>query len=129
MLDNSFQDKFKPGQIVCLESDKQFLYGEVIQVVISRQLCWVRPLTIVSKTSIDPVGLNFELPGDITDLRTASDLLLPLCLFRAGYDTEVMEILMQLAVKEEPQDKQKISANLNRFVQKVCQENPELFAS
>ncbi len=35
---------FQAGQIVFLEYGDSRLYAEVIQVVVERNLCWVRPL-------------------------------------------------------------------------------------
>lgn len=59
-------DFLQPGQIVSLEHGDRNLYAEVIQFVVSRQLCWVRPLIMVTLIQESPL---------ITDLRDASDLL------------------------------------------------------
>jgi hypothetical protein len=82
---------FQPGQIVSLDHNDRNLFAEVIQVVISRQLCWVRPLLLVSFTQESPV---------VTDMRDASDLLWPLNLFRPALDTEVITLLSQIWAKE-----------------------------
>jgi hypothetical protein len=82
---------FQPGQIVSLDHNDRNLFAEVIQVVISRQLCWVRPLLLVSFTPESPV---------VTDMRDASDLLWPLTLFRPALDTEVITLLSQIWAKE-----------------------------
>jgi hypothetical protein len=37
----------KVNQIVCLEHQSSNLYGEVIQLIPHRQLCWFRPLCLV----------------------------------------------------------------------------------
>jgi hypothetical protein len=37
----------KVSQIVCLEHQSSNLYGEVIQLIPHRQLCWFRPLCLV----------------------------------------------------------------------------------
>ena len=83
--------KFQPGQIVSLDYSRQNLYAEVIEIVVSRQLCWVRPLLLVNSTQ--------ELPL-VMDLRNVSDLLCPLDLFRPALDTEVIAFLGQLFPKE-----------------------------
>jgi hypothetical protein len=83
--------KFQQGQIVSLDYSNQNLYGEVIEIVVSRQLCWVRPLLLVKSTQ--------ELPL-VIDLRDVSDLLWPLELFRPALDTEVIAFLGQLFPKE-----------------------------
>jgi hypothetical protein len=82
---------FQPGQIVSLDHNDRNLFAEVIQVVISRQLCWVRPLLLVSFSEESPV---------VTDMRDASDLFWPLNLFRPALDTEVITLLSQIWAKE-----------------------------
>ncbi len=39
---------FQSSQIICLEFGSRYLYAEVIQVVTARQLCWTRPLMLVT---------------------------------------------------------------------------------
>lgn len=82
---------FQPGQIVSLEHGDRNLYAEVIQVVVSRQLCWVRPLILVTCNQEPPL---------VTDLRDGSDLLWPSQLFLPALDTEVITLLSQILVKE-----------------------------
>ncbi|MGF1478146.1 MAG: hypothetical protein ACFB4I_01460 [Cyanophyceae cyanobacterium] len=102
--------QFIPRQIVCLESTQACLYSEVIQVVASRHLCWVRPLLL---------AMTASTPPDTIDLRCTSDLLWPLERFRAALDTEVISLLM--SVKQSPrQDKQLQAQNqLNEFVKQL----------
>jgi len=45
MIDDSLPS-FAPYQIVCLEHQQSYLYGEVIQVIESKNLCWMRPLLL-----------------------------------------------------------------------------------
>ncbi|MBD2503571.1 hypothetical protein [Anabaena azotica] len=104
---------FQPGQIVSLEHGERNLYAEVIQVVVSRQLCWVRPLLLVT---------HAEEQSIITDLRDGSDLLWPIHLFRHALDTEVITLLGQILVKEpksepDPAAKQQ----LHQFIGQVWQ--------
>lgn len=126
--DNSLQDVFKSGQIVCLESDNHALYGEVIQTISQRQLCWVRPLTIAITKSTDSPSFDLNTDREIIDLRSASDLLLPLTLFRASYDTEAIYILTELAAKEPNCNRQEISITLNNFVRRIWQDNQDKFS-
>jgi hypothetical protein len=110
-MDN--RPKFQPGQIVSLDYRHQNLYGEVIETVVSRQLCWVRPLLLVNS--------NQELPV-VIDLCDVSDLLWPLDLFRAALDTEVIAFLGQIFPKEpkfEPDLASKQQFNL--FISQVWQ--------
>jgi hypothetical protein len=83
--------KFHSGQIVSLDYSNQNLYAEVIEIVVSRQLCWVRPLLLVNSTQ--------ELPL-VIDVHDVSDLLWPIELFRAPLDTEVIAFLGQFFPKE-----------------------------
>jgi len=95
VLINSDQ-QFQPRQIVCLEHEHTCLYAEVIEVVSSRQVCWVRPLMLAIPAN------NQSLPWSLTenltlyDLRQGSDLLWPVSLFRLALDTEVISLLGQL---------------------------------
>ncbi|MDJ0735551.1 MAG: hypothetical protein QNJ47_16065 [Nostocaceae cyanobacterium] len=107
--------KFQPGQILCLEHNDTNLYAELIQVVVSRQLCWVRPLLLVA---------NSTEPPTVTDLRDASDLLWPIDLFRVALDTEIITFLTQVLVKEpknEPDSPAK--QQFNQFIHQVWQES------
>jgi hypothetical protein len=83
--------KFQSGQIVSLDDVHRTLYGEVIEVVISRQLCWVRPWLLVDYSQEEPL---------ITDVRDVSDILWPLHLFRAALDTEVITLLSHILPKD-----------------------------
>ncbi|MBW4645405.1 MAG: hypothetical protein KME23_20845 [Goleter apudmare HA4340-LM2] len=105
---------FQPGQIVSLEHNDKNLYAEVIQVVVSRQSCWVRPLFLVTLTE--------ELPL-ITDLRGASHLLWPAQLFRPALDTEVITLWSQILAKE-PKAEADLATKqqLHQFIQQVWQE-------
>jgi hypothetical protein len=106
-------DFLQPGQIVSLEHGDKNLYAEVIQFVVSRQLCWVRPLLMVTLIEESPL---------ITDLRDASDLLWPANLFRPALDTEVITFLSQVLAKEpkiEPDSTAK--QQLNQFIHQLWQ--------
>ncbi len=106
---------FHPGQIVSLEHDDSKLYAEVIQVVISRHLCWVRPLLLLVKSSESE-------PPLINDLREASDLLWPLDFFRPALDTEVIPILSQVLAKEpKPEIDSSTKQLLHQFIHEVWQ--------
>ena len=90
-----FAYKFQPRQIVCLEYEDTCLYTEVIEVVTSRPVCWVRPLMLAISES------NSEMPTVVErltlyDLRQGADLVWPTILFRAALDTEVIPLLAKL---------------------------------
>ncbi|MBW4560290.1 MAG: hypothetical protein KME32_03875 [Mojavia pulchra JT2-VF2] len=105
--------EFQPGQIVSLNHGDTNLYAEVIQVVVSRQLCWVRPLVLV----------NFiPEPPHLTDLRDSSDLLWPVNLFRPALDTEVITILSQILAKETKSESDSAAKQqLHQFIHQVWQ--------
>lgn len=106
---------FKPNQIVCLEFNNQSLYSEVIQVIEQRQTCWVRPILIAQQEKL------------ICDLRSTSDLILPVCLFRACFDTEMLPLWAQLNQIHSISHHKPTTFNLNVFIQKVWRQNQEKF--
>ena len=106
---------FKPSQIVCLEFYDERLYGEVIQIVEQRQTCWVRPIMIVQQKVL------------LVDLRSSSDLILPLRLFRICFDTEIIPLLTQLNQLHPVSSNQSPSFDLNLFVKQVWQTNQDKF--
>lgn len=117
---------FQPGQILFLEYDcyctsiphKSRLYVELIQVVVERQLCWVRPLMLV----------NFnEEPPLVTDLRDASDLLWSVNSFEAAFDTELITFFSPILALE-PHLGLNLIANqeLNRFITQLWHSQTEV---
>lgn len=116
---------FQPRQIVCLEYKNTRLYAEVIEVVASRQVCWVRPLVLaVSATEDDLDSLLLTSLDSLTvyDLRQGSDLVWPVRSFRPALDTEVIPLVMQLNDQEtQTADTQEAHQQLSRFVREVWQ--------
>lgn len=107
--------KFQAGQIVFLEYGDSRLYAEVIQVVVERNLCWVRPLLLVIQ--------DYE-PPLVTDLRSTSDLLWAINLFQPALDTEVIELYTQVLVKEpKPELFSAAKQQLHQFIQQLWQAN------
>lgn len=104
---------FQAGQIVFLEYNDDRLYTEVIQVVVERDLCWVRPLLLVNQESESQ---------QITDLRSTSDLLWSRNLFQPALDTQVIEFYSQILVKEpNPELSQTAKQKLHQFIQQLWQ--------
>ncbi|MBD2627598.1 hypothetical protein [Trichormus variabilis] len=109
--------KFQPGQIVSLDYGDRNLYAEVVQVVISRDLCWVRPLLLANFTYEPPL---------INDLRDAPDLLWPVNLFRPAMDTEVITLLSQLSPKQPKADIDPVAQDhLHQFIHQFWQSFPQ----
>lgn len=110
---------FKPSQIVCLEHQEKRLYAEVIQVVESRQVAWVRPLMLVVSLSDRLDSESFTL----YDLRQGADLLWPSNLFRPALDTEVLPLFTHLQIsKNQGENQQLAHQQLQRFVHQVWQD-------
>ena len=104
---------FQPRQIVYLEHLATRLYAEVIQVVESRQIGWVRPL-LLAEWSFDnqPPGQPHSY-----DLRSSADLLWSLAVFRPALDTEVLPLLLQLLDSEPPTDRDEVAfTRLHQFI-------------
>jgi len=104
---------FQAGQIVFLEYKDSRLYTEVIQVVVERDLCWVRPLMLVNQDCESQ---------QVSDLRSTSDLLWSINLFQPALDTQVIELYSQILVKEpKPELSQTAKQKLHQFIQKLWQ--------
>jgi hypothetical protein len=124
---------FVPNQIVCLAADRQFLFGEMVQHVVSRQQCWVRPLVLAvalnEAARLEAIG---NADWDWYDLRQGSDLLLPQQLFREALDMEVLPLMSLLYQAEDKQNhlpdrSQLARQQVHALVRRVCQANPQLF--
>ena len=116
---------FKVNEIICLENDSKYLYGEVIQLLPSRGLCWFRPMCLVfSEDSGDRPSI-IE-PTQPIDLQSGSDLLWPITLFRPALDTEVISCLPFLSDRHSPVSTPN-KQYLNKFIQQVWQDNRDKF--
>ena len=107
--------KFQAGQIVYLEEGDTRLYAEVIQVVASRQLCWVRPLFLEVKSG------NEE--PQITGLQEAFDLLWSISLFHPALDVEVISFISQISQEGSKSERSHSMGKqkLNEFIHRVWQ--------
>ena len=82
------------GQIAYLEHQTHRLYGEVIQIVSERQLCWMRPLLLADYFDPDQAEL-------VCRFHEVSDLLWPLEQFQPALDVELMPLLAQAGSKQD----------------------------
>ncbi|WP_421655729.1 hypothetical protein [Leptothermofonsia sp. ETS-13] len=122
---------FQPCQIVCLEHETSRLYAEVIQIVESRQICWVRPLILAVDASLDSGQENATDLSYCYDLRSGADLLYPLVLFRTVLDSEVIPLLAFLynperELRNHPSN-QSGHQQFRQLIQKIWQAYPEAF--
>ncbi|MBF2050328.1 MAG: hypothetical protein EDM05_018990 [Leptolyngbya sp. IPPAS B-1204] len=112
-------------EILCLEYQDTALYGEAIQIIQERNLCWLRPLALLQQTQQERA-----LPI-LYDLRQGSDLLCPHTLIRTALDTEVLPILAQLenlkASCATPVPEPVAHQQLQAFIRKICQAQPDAF--
>lgn len=120
------QFNFQPAQIVFLEHDASRLYAEVVQFVESRQLCWVRPIALV--TSSDWSWTDYDRLT-LQNLQDGSDLMCPAVLFREALDVEVLPLLdrlYQLEAESKSRNSQS-HRHLHQFIQQIWQARPDLF--
>ena len=114
------------NQIVCLEHQNKSLYGEAIELIAERGLCWFRPMCLVVRADE-----NSELESArFVDLQSNSDLLWPAILFRPALDFEIIDYLPHL--KDPDRDSSDKSSNkqcFNKFVRQVWQANQDKFPS
>lgn len=110
----NYKANFQPLQIVCLEHLATCLYAEVIQVVESRQVCWVRPMLLVESA--------IEQEPSVLDLRSTVDLLWSLTAFRPALDTEILPFLANIFTSTPPlHSSTHARQRLNHFVQQLWQ--------
>lgn len=117
-------------QIVCLEHQQTYLYGEVIQIITCRQMAWVRPLLLCQRSPFEfEIEPSSHYPA-MFDLRQGSDLFWPLQLFRPALDTEVLPLFAQFQVwDQQPEQDRLVSRHqLHQFIQQVWQAYPAAFA-
>ncbi len=116
---------FKESQIICLEHETTCLYGEVIQLIPNRGMCWFRPICMtISNFERDRDSKNY----DLIHLRSSSDLLWPTTLFRPALDTEVISLLVDSDnTDKSKQDRVSCRQHLNQFVRQVWAANQDKF--
>jgi hypothetical protein len=136
MLNNFFDyPSFDCGQIVAIDNTNSVLYGEIIQTIPQRQMCWVRVLAIAqlspqsSKAQYTQASLYQDSDGVIINLHGAIDLLFPLNLFRVALDSEIMPLLSKINPYEPHDllDSPNSRQRLNQFLQEIWQNNPDKF--
>ena len=127
MIDDSLPS-FAPYQIVCLEHQQSYLYGEVIQVIESKNLCWMRPLLLAVFPRMVGTVDNFLEAKELLDLRFTSDVAYPVALFRPALDTEVIPLIGQLEILDETKEPNSSSKQkLRQFLEQIWQDNQEYF--
>lgn len=117
---------FKVNQIICLEHEQTCLYGEVIQLIPSREMCWFRPICMIALNSQGEPTVN---NSDLIHLHSGSDLLWPITLFRHALDTEVICLLANLNDDTNKLKPAQVSCRqyLNQFITQVWRANQDKF--
>ncbi len=131
---------FVPGQIVFLECSQTRLYAEVIQILMPRQIGWIRPLALVSEAGTRPLGTDWIAGGTAAHQPATPDMLWPLGQLQPALDTDIMPLLTTLSAKisavdpseadpSEANNTDKLTASpaqmtVNKFVQQLWAENP-----
>ncbi|HEY9689070.1 MAG TPA: hypothetical protein V6D46_03685 [Coleofasciculaceae cyanobacterium] len=78
--------------IVCLECDRWQLLAEAIDHNRDRQTTWVRPIVLAEYADLAARQAG-DRPETIYPSEYGVDLVLPSALFRAAFDTELLELL------------------------------------
>lgn len=126
---NDRSPNFQPSQMVLLEHNTTRLYAEVVQFLETRQLCWVRPLALVTLKASDAIDWTNYNQLRIQDLRQGSDLMCPAVLFQAALDLEVIPLLTYLQIEAEKSRGLTAHQALHQFIQQIWQTHPEVFSS
>lgn len=119
MSDRPTPTSFQQNQIVCLEQGDRHLYAEVIDTIAKRNLLWARPLLLVDRWD-DVEQTGRATPDQLEDLHEAAHLLLPIDLFRAAIDMELLPILPYLHPSDGKPQAAKPGA-LRQFIDQVWQ--------
>jgi hypothetical protein len=136
----------RPHQIFYLEQDNSRLYGELIQWVAERNLCWLRPIALCclpetadhTANQSSFAALSFAASAAsaastdsgaaiLYDLSQGADLICPDSLLRLALDIEVLPVLAQLhSLKPELAPPQN-AHRLRQFIQQLWQAEPAAF--
>ena len=125
-----FAQSFQPCQILYLEHERDRLYVEVVQIVTIRQMCWARPLMLVTSPALPSTPDSFTEVDELTlhDLRQAPDLLWPISLFQVALDSDVIALLSQLySLQPQPETAPLARQLLNAFTQQIWRADPQAF--
>lgn len=112
--------EFQPNQIICLEEGDRRLYAEVIDIITQRALIWARPLLLVSGWAAVEQSGRVE-PAQLEDLHEAAHLLLPIRLFRAAIDMELLPLFPYLSGSEAKLPGQQAASRMHQFIDQVWQ--------
>ncbi len=117
---------FHPNQIVSLDHHASHLYGEVIQLLEDRDVCWFRPLFLVIVDDNESEINYLFTSKTLIDVRLTSDLFYPTKMFRPALDTEVIAWLDHLESQDYSTERiQKARQQLHQFIHQLWQDYKE----
>lgn len=114
---------FQPHQIVYLACDHSRLYTEVIEILVDRQLAWVRPLVLVTPEETLPLAasaaLGLPAPPGWPDRSTTPDLIWPLDQFHPALDTDFVALVATLTDRPDQGLVTSHSARVSQFTRRL----------
>lgn len=127
-----------PSQILYLEHNDARLYADAIQVVSTRQLCWVRPTLLIqglpesNQTIRQAVISNaVQCPEQsgltLYDLEGSPDLIWPLTPFEIAYDVDFFSLLVRLKINSNDTDVPAGKQQLHQFTHSFWRKHPDFF--
>ena len=120
----------RPHQIFYLEQDSSRLYGELIQWIAERDLCWLRPIALCCLPQGAATAFTDALADRtaiLYDLSLGSDVICPDSLLHLALDTEVLPLLAELHRLKAELAPQQNAHRLRLFIQQLWQADPEAF--
>jgi len=117
--------QFQPHQIVYLTCEDGRLYTEVIDILVDRQLAWVRPLVLVTMEEVLPLAASSVL--GLEDPNTwggpiVPDLLWPLDQFSPALDADFLDLLALLPTQGAKPDHAAHNAVVSQFTRRLWAE-------
>lgn len=106
----------QPSQIVRASTLNYQFFGEVIDVVTEREVCWIRPLLLVQKGEKETK----------IDVRQGSDIVFPLSCFEPALDGDLLPFLNDL-VKDDYYGSTFVSNHpqLTQFLRELLKQNKD----
>ncbi|MEM6835759.1 MAG: hypothetical protein AAF609_02805 [Cyanobacteria bacterium P01_C01_bin.120] len=96
-------------QVVYLESEDARLYGELVQHVEERHICWVRPISLQLATST-------AVPVEFLDVRNGPDVICADHVIQPVLDTDWLAILATMSTNKTECDYPKANQHLREFL-------------
>lgn len=99
-------------QVIFIQCENDRLYGELVQRVPERRICWVRPLSLC-------LSADSQTKARLLDVRNGPDIICADHLIQPALDTEWIAVLNQLSILKVACDYPEANQFLRRFLQKL----------